>query len=674
MPTIAQPLTVGAAESASSPAVQGVNAPNPGNTPIATDAASSWQGGGNGTPGSNTGNTIPRVPIGNATPISADSIGTTSTPINTSLSSSSTPTTSPAVAPPGGTTVQKDGTVVPTPAPTTAPADSQTSSIGDAMKGLIGELGTEGDVTTSLNDENQIDTKTNETSQSYNTYISAKNAYDQALNGIYANTSGMTADAVSEATANLQRTMGNTVSNLQAAYQAQQGDLDAAQKTITDKITAQFQPIKDEISALEALNTTENDNMSKSDQIAAQTAADNLKTNMTQVATASTTAQGILVKANAPTSAIASIDSIVENFKSGNITSDQAESQMNEVAAKFDTSGDSTQKVTNADGSTSLIRLDGNGNIVSTMNVGGGTNAGLSVGGGTLPTVSMTAAGVPDTTAQSTFLKNLPPDVATLVKGITNYTINPNAIPTRQYKGASGMTQASMLALASQYDPTYDENQYAARQALQTNFSSGQYSQNINSLNTAVGHLSDIPGNFSKLGNVGMTSINTIKNSLMKSFGSGSVTGASTNIQAAVGELASVFKSGGATDSEIANLGTIDSNSSPAQMKAFVQTGINLLSSRLQALQQTYQSGMGKPPAQDFLSPQNAQVLSGLKNQGYQVDVPGVYYTDPKAYIQYGGGSQDTLTKAYTALKNLNDPQNPPTAQNVLQYAQLINQ
>ena len=196
-------------------------------------------------------------------------------------------------------------------------------------------------------------------------------------------------------------------------------------------------------------------------------------------------------------------------------------------------------------------------------------------------------------------------------------------------------------------------------------------SQNKNALNTAIGHLVDLTSNFQKLGNVGFTPANAAKNAIESTFGAGAITSAGTNINAAVGELASTFKSGGATDQEIKNLGTVNTNSSPEQAKAFTQTAINLLASRLSALTDTYTQGMGKPPTSSFLSPANISQLSTLKNQGYDVNIKGVNYTDKSAWQKYGGGTQDQWNSAVDALTNNGLP---VTQENILQAAQELNQ
>ncbi len=243
-----------------------------------------------------------------------------------------------------------------------------------------------------------------------------------------------------------------------------------------------------------------------------------------------------------------------------------------------------------------------------------------------LPSVNMTASDVPNAKDQADFLASVPGgptgEVATLVKGIADYSINPSSVPTRNYKGVGGLTQSQVVAMAKQYDPTFLQGDFANRQALKKRFQSGDYSQNINSLNTAIGHLTDLSSNFDKLDNTNFTPFNALNNKVKTAFGGGGVTSAGTNISAVMGELASTFKGGGATDQEIKNLGTLDVNSSPEQVKAFIETATQLLASRLDALQQTYQSGMGKAPDKSFLGTKQSDDLLNLQQKGYDIKVP----------------------------------------------------
>ncbi len=241
---------------------------------------------------------------------------------------------------------------------------------------------------------------------------------------------------------------------------------------------------------------------------------------------------------------------------------------------------------------------------------------------GNLPTVNMTSSGLPDKAGQAAFLAQFPQDLQTTIKQIADYKQSPTSISTRQYKGVGAVNRQQVLSWVAQYDPTYNEAQYASRQALLAKFTSGDYSKNINALNTAIGHINDLTDNFDKLHNTNFTPYNQAINSWKKASGYGGVTSAEQNINAVANELATAFKASGATDSEIKSWqDTLNTSSSPAQAKAFIETASNLLNSRLEALNATYESGMGKPKDGGFLSDKNQQALLDLKAKGYDIKV-----------------------------------------------------
>ena len=541
------------------------------------------------------------------------------------------------VTPPAGTTPNADGTVTPTP-----PADTnQPGSIQDWIKSqLINDstgISSEGATRTALNAQAGLDQMVTDKTNAYNAYIQAQTDLKNKVADFQANNpQGMSDQGRSQLLAQIQREGDAHVSNLQVAYQISQGALADAQKTIDDKITAQFQPMKDNADMMTKIATINNNDLTDSQKFQLTQKADALKTETSNVQKAAEDIHQTLLKNGTYAQAAPAVDKVMNDYVNGKISAADAQSQMYAVASPY-----------------------------------GVAPAGAGGISANLPTVALAPSGIPDPATQAAFLKNLPTDISTLVKGLTDYSINPSTFATRLLKGAPGMTRADAISLAKQYDPTYSEQQYASRQALMTNFAQGKYSQNINALNTAIGHLADIPANFDKLGNAGFVPYNWVANKVASTFGSGNITAASTNINAAVGELATTFKGGGATDQEISNLGTVNSNSSPAQAKSFVQTSIDLLNSRLNALQETYTSGMGKPPATSFLSPTNMATLSNLKNQGYDVKVPGVYFTDPIAYTKADTNNAAALTSVRTAHPELTPAQATQLAQYLQEHGQI---
>jgi len=445
--------------------------------------------------------------------------------------------------------------------------------------------------------------------------------------------------------------------SISAMLDATNGLIASANQKVSDAIDAQFGPIQDQITALtnnlklvqESPDYTEAEKAqaAQQQQIAAQAQAklDQQKTDQANI-------YNVALEAAKNGTDAATLQNIMN--------ADSPMAAMQAAGASLQTAAGT--QIVDANGHQLLINKETGATIadLGLSSSGMGASGGQSFTG--LPSVSMTTNNTPNMAQQQQFLSSIQdPNLQTLIKGLANYTINPASVPTRNYRGVGGITQAQAIELAQQYDPTYDSKQYASRQAVMKEFTSGKYSQNINSLNTAVGHISDILSNFSGLNNTGFTPYNQAKNAVAKLFGSGAIGKASLNINAATGELASVFKSAGATDSEIKNLGTIDANSSPDQVNSYIETATQLLASRLQALQDTYTQGMGKAPDNSFLSLTAQQQLLNLQQQGLNIQVPELA-NSPLVKLQTFHDADpnnasliDQLVKADPSLAN--DPQ-----------------
>lgn len=245
-----------------------------------------------------------------------------------------------------------------------------------------------------------------------------------------------------------------------------------------------------------------------------------------------------------------------------------------------------------------------------------------------LPQVNMTGTGTPSKVGQMAFLEALPGgasgDLATQIKGLATYTINPNTFTVRNYKGIGTPTRADLITKTKQYDPSYDETQYSTRQSTRTDFASGKSGQSIQFLNTAVGHIADIFSNTKNLSNFGglLTGLNWGKNTLATLTGSGGPGKANLNIHAATGELAKLFTGVGATKEELQNLGSINANSSPDTIKQYIEGASQLLGSKLNALNDNYTRVMGRAPDKPLLSSTSVTQLLNLKNSGFNIDVP----------------------------------------------------
>lgn len=285
-----------------------------------------------------------------------------------------------------------------------------------------------------------------------------------------------------------------------------------------------------------------------------------------------------------------------------------------------------------------------------------------------VPVIPVAANGKPDPDAQAKFLATLPPGTAAMVKSLANYTTDPKNLSLK------GNARTAMLTLTHQYDPGYDESQYPARAAYAKKFTSGQISDALAAANKSINHLTSFANDVSGLGNGFSTTLNTVLNPLVINSGFRETKKqAQTEANGLKDELAKFFKGTGTTDVKSIEdwSDALSTNLSPAELRGTVQGAITLLSGQLHTVEQQYVDTMGHPPTNPLIQPDTAAKLSTLKNQGYQVDIPGVLYTDVNAYKKYDTSAQSNMTEAISRLQAINMPITP---ENILQMAQSLNQ
>jgi hypothetical protein len=150
---------------------------------------------------------------------------------------------------------------------------------------------------------------------------------------------------------------------------------------------------------------------------------------------------------------------------------------------------------------------------------------------------------------------------------------------------------------------------------VKRDFTSGTSSKTINSLNTAIGHLESLAKAAQGLDNGSVQSWNTFRNALTtKLTNDPRVTKFNVTANAVAGELATVFKNTSGTDQEIKSWkDQLSASMTPAQLKVgAVDQAIELIGSRLGALRNKYEQGLGKPLDFQILSPKSRRILQSL--------------------------------------------------------------
>lgn len=227
------------------------------------------------------------------------------------------------------------------------------------------------------------------------------------------------------------------------------------------------------------------------------------------------------------------------------------------------------------------------------------------------------------------YLRTLPPGMAAQVQAIAD---GRRAIPS----STRNKEMMTLLAAASQYDPTLDAANAATRVATRKKFTSGTTRDNITAINTALGHLGTLWKDAQGLDNRGIPLWNSIANKAESAVGDPRVSKFNLTKHAVVDELEKAFRGSGGTQTGIEEWSqAINSSQSPEQLRAAVGKAVELLSSRLDALSDAYSTGMGKSAdPMTFLNPHAQKVFSAL-GPGGDGNVPD----PPKG----GGGTPPVL-------------------------------
>lgn len=246
------------------------------------------------------------------------------------------------------------------------------------------------------------------------------------------------------------------------------------------------------------------------------------------------------------------------------------------------------------------------------------------------------------------YLKSLPQGVATQVKALAEGRM---AFP-------SGFALRSpywqnMLQAVSQYDPSFDAVNYGARAKTQKDFATGPQSNDVNALNTALGHVAHLSDLAAALGNSDYPAINKILNSLSVATGGNKVTNFNQARDAVVQEVVRVYRRAGGSESDVSRgIQNLNAASSPEQLQGALATLTSLMGSKLAALQSQYDQGMGvgkksllnddAKKALEKISQRSGGMDLGIDFHGLDMpnptQAPTSQLSDQELLRKYGGG------------------------------------
>lgn len=187
------------------------------------------------------------------------------------------------------------------------------------------------------------------------------------------------------------------------------------------------------------------------------------------------------------------------------------------------------------------------------------------------------------------YLQSLPKQVADQVKALAEGRMQFPA----GYALRSPYWQ-SMLSAVSQYDPSFDAVNYAARSKTRNDFTAGKSAQSINALNTVIGHLGQLSDAADALNNTSYPLLNKGLNFIATQTGDPRVKNFDITRKAVVDELTRVYRGTGGSEKDIQTWSeAINAANSPEQLHSTLAQISDLLESKMNAMGEQYRQGMG---------------------------------------------------------------------------------
>jgi len=213
------------------------------------------------------------------------------------------------------------------------------------------------------------------------------------------------------------------------------------------------------------------------------------------------------------------------------------------------------------------------------------------------------------------FLKNLPPAIAGQVKAIAEgRQAPPTSMALRSPMGQQ------LMAAVTQYDPTFDATNYAARAKTRNDFTSGKAGQAVNAMNTAIGHAGTLLDAADALNNTSFPMLNSALNAGAQAVGDPRIAQFNTARNALAGELTKAFRGSSGSEKDIQEVQqNLSAAGSPEQMKAAIGQAMKLLASKKESLADQYSKGFGTNSQPNFLDPHAQAALDKLQKGGIDV-------------------------------------------------------
>lgn len=153
------------------------------------------------------------------------------------------------------------------------------------------------------------------------------------------------------------------------------------------------------------------------------------------------------------------------------------------------------------------------------------------------------------------------------------------------------------LAEVKGVNPNFNSGDFTVEQKVKENFTSGNYSQQLNSINTAREHMKTFVGLADALENGDNQTLNKLGNAIGTEFGSDKVSNFTIAKQAFSSEVGKAFAGASVAEADRKEIGDkISAASSPKQLRGVAMVADELLKGKQTALKQTYSQGRNAQP------------------------------------------------------------------------------
>lgn len=228
-------------------------------------------------------------------------------------------------------------------------------------------------------------------------------------------------------------------------------------------------------------------------------------------------------------------------------------------------------------------------------------------------------------------------NMKSLVKGVIDYKIDPSKSTSLR-----GDQRQKLVEMASTLDPTYDQTQFPARMQFRKNLTSGVLSKGIISANTIIGHLDSLNKSFDELNKARFNNdyplLNSIENTVLSASGKSAATNAKLNADAVANEMETLFRGTGGSGS-LTGVQEFKKNfslaSSPEQQRGIINKAIDLVASRINAVDDLHNNVMGKPRDFSVLNDKSKKIIAKLGIDPNMIDSVGAA-NDTKAPFAVG--------------------------------------